>query len=225
VSGQLQSPAVLTPRKAPPPPSTQWIGCWVGPRAGLDAVAKRKKSRPYSCRESSASWFGNTNQKTPQYEINEPRNRCYLAVRWRLGKCHQMRDFSAKILKNISKSWSYGFLGVKTEAARSSKTSVSCHNITRRHNPEDHDLNIHRCALRICVRLQYQTDTHTQHNPVLPRYQQYTTSLFQDEDTGGRGSIPDRDRDYFYAPPRPDRLWGPRSRSLSNGYRELFPRW
>jgi hypothetical protein len=37
VSGQLHAPAALFWRKNP---STHWIGGWVGPRAGLDAVAK-----------------------------------------------------------------------------------------------------------------------------------------------------------------------------------------
>jgi hypothetical protein len=32
-------------------PGTHWIGDWMGPRAGLDAVAKRKKSHHCSCRE------------------------------------------------------------------------------------------------------------------------------------------------------------------------------
>jgi hypothetical protein len=32
-------------------PGTYWVGGWVGPRAGLDAVAKRKI--PIPCRESN----------------------------------------------------------------------------------------------------------------------------------------------------------------------------
>jgi len=43
VSGQLHTSAALTPGKSP---NTHWIGEWVDPRAGLDAVAKRK-SRLY----------------------------------------------------------------------------------------------------------------------------------------------------------------------------------
>jgi hypothetical protein len=39
MSGQLQAPAAL-------PPGTHWIGDWVGPRAVLDAVVKRKISSP-----------------------------------------------------------------------------------------------------------------------------------------------------------------------------------
>jgi hypothetical protein len=35
VSGQFHAPATL-------PPSTRWIGGWVGPRVGLNAVEKRK---------------------------------------------------------------------------------------------------------------------------------------------------------------------------------------
>jgi hypothetical protein len=40
VSGQLHAPAALPPGKEPP--RTHWIGGWVGPRAGLDDVWKRK---------------------------------------------------------------------------------------------------------------------------------------------------------------------------------------
>jgi hypothetical protein len=51
VSGQLYALAALPPRKRAP--GTYWIGGWVGPRAGLDAVSKRKipslrrESNPY----------------------------------------------------------------------------------------------------------------------------------------------------------------------------------
>jgi hypothetical protein len=51
VSGQLHAPAALPPRKEPPPPGTDWKGGWVGPRAVLDAVVKRKIPTP--CRESN----------------------------------------------------------------------------------------------------------------------------------------------------------------------------
>jgi hypothetical protein len=37
-----------------------------------------------------------------------------------------------------------------------------------------------------------------------------------------RGSIPGGCREFFYKPPRPERLWGPPS-LLSNGYQGLFP--
>jgi hypothetical protein len=40
VSGQRHAPAVLYPRGRTP--GTHWIGGWVGPRAGLDAGARRK---------------------------------------------------------------------------------------------------------------------------------------------------------------------------------------
>jgi hypothetical protein len=40
VSGQLHAPAALP--KGKQPPGTHWIGGWVGPRAGLDAVKKGK---------------------------------------------------------------------------------------------------------------------------------------------------------------------------------------
>jgi hypothetical protein len=40
VSGQRHAPAALYPRGKDP--STHWIGGWVGPRAGLDAGARRK---------------------------------------------------------------------------------------------------------------------------------------------------------------------------------------
>jgi hypothetical protein len=48
VSGQLHAPASLPTGKEHP--GILWIGGWVGPRAGLDAVAKRSLS---SCREPS----------------------------------------------------------------------------------------------------------------------------------------------------------------------------
>jgi hypothetical protein len=47
VSGHLHAAAALPPRKEP---SIDWIGGWVGPRAGLDAVAKRKKFHDFPCR-------------------------------------------------------------------------------------------------------------------------------------------------------------------------------
>jgi len=40
VSGQLHTQAALLPEKELP--STHWVGGWVGPRAGHDAVGKRK---------------------------------------------------------------------------------------------------------------------------------------------------------------------------------------
>jgi hypothetical protein len=41
VSGQTHAPAALPPEKNPLP-RTHFIGVWVDPRAGLDAVAKNK---------------------------------------------------------------------------------------------------------------------------------------------------------------------------------------
>jgi hypothetical protein len=48
--GELSNsrPGRFTPKERNP--GTHWIGSWVGPRAGLDAVAKRKI--PFPCRES-----------------------------------------------------------------------------------------------------------------------------------------------------------------------------
>jgi hypothetical protein len=40
VSGQLHAPVALPPRERAL--GTHWIGGWVGPRAVLDAVVKRK---------------------------------------------------------------------------------------------------------------------------------------------------------------------------------------
>jgi hypothetical protein len=42
VSGQLHAPAALPPGEE----GTHWIGGWVGPRAVLDAVVKRKNPSP-----------------------------------------------------------------------------------------------------------------------------------------------------------------------------------
>jgi hypothetical protein len=44
MSGQFHAPAALHPGKRAP--GTHWIGDWVGPRAVLDAVVKRKISSP-----------------------------------------------------------------------------------------------------------------------------------------------------------------------------------
>jgi hypothetical protein len=44
VSGQLHAPAALPPGKEAP--STPWTGGWVGPRAVLDVVVKRKIPSP-----------------------------------------------------------------------------------------------------------------------------------------------------------------------------------
>jgi hypothetical protein len=44
VSGQLHAPAALHPGERVP--GIHWIGGWVGPRAGLDAVTKREKFLP-----------------------------------------------------------------------------------------------------------------------------------------------------------------------------------
>jgi hypothetical protein len=43
VSGQLHALAALPPRETAP--DTHWIGGWVGPRAVLDVVVKRKIPR------------------------------------------------------------------------------------------------------------------------------------------------------------------------------------
>jgi hypothetical protein len=40
MSGQFHAPAALSPKEKAP--GTHWIGVWVGPRAGLDDVEKRK---------------------------------------------------------------------------------------------------------------------------------------------------------------------------------------
>jgi hypothetical protein len=58
VSGQLHDPAALLPGKEPLVP--HWIGGWVGPRAVLNAVVKRKILSPL--RESNprtpfVPWF------------------------------------------------------------------------------------------------------------------------------------------------------------------------
>jgi hypothetical protein len=43
MSGQLHAPAALPQERTP---GTNWIGGWVGPRAALDAVVKRKIPSP-----------------------------------------------------------------------------------------------------------------------------------------------------------------------------------
>jgi hypothetical protein len=61
VSGQLHTPAALLPEKAS---GTHWIGGWVGPRAVLDTVVKRKIPSP------RREW----NPRTP---IVQPVAQCY----------------------------------------------------------------------------------------------------------------------------------------------------
>jgi hypothetical protein len=62
VSGQLHAPGRFTPRERAP--GTHWIGGWVDPRGGLDAVEKRKflpppglELRDYSVVEPVASRY------------------------------------------------------------------------------------------------------------------------------------------------------------------------
>jgi hypothetical protein len=49
-SGQLYAPAALAPKKRAP--GTHWIGDWIGLRAGLDAVVKRKILSPAGRKET-----------------------------------------------------------------------------------------------------------------------------------------------------------------------------
>jgi hypothetical protein len=49
VSGQIHAPGLFTPKERAP--STHWIVSWVGPRAVLEAVVKRKT--PSHRRESN----------------------------------------------------------------------------------------------------------------------------------------------------------------------------
>jgi len=44
-SGQLHAPAALPSGKESP--NSRWVGGWVGPRAGLDAVAKTENPSPF----------------------------------------------------------------------------------------------------------------------------------------------------------------------------------
>jgi hypothetical protein len=52
VSGQLHDLAALPPLSPRKRSGIHWIGGWEGPRAGLDAVVKRKI--PVPCRESNS---------------------------------------------------------------------------------------------------------------------------------------------------------------------------
>jgi len=53
VSGQLHTLADLPLGKEPP--DTHWIGGWVGPRAGLDVMVKRKISNPCQASNTCSS--------------------------------------------------------------------------------------------------------------------------------------------------------------------------
>jgi hypothetical protein len=64
----------ITPRRIYPEerdPDTQWLGRWMGPRAGLDAVKKRKVSFP--CWESNP---GRPASSTLLYKLSYPGS-CY----------------------------------------------------------------------------------------------------------------------------------------------------
>jgi len=52
-SGHFNTLAALHPRERAP--GIHWIGDWVGPKANLNAVAKRKKSLPQPGIESRSS--------------------------------------------------------------------------------------------------------------------------------------------------------------------------
>jgi len=54
VSDQIHAPAALSPGKGPL--RTHWIGGWVGPRAGLDAMVKRKIPSPQH-RSLPSTWW------------------------------------------------------------------------------------------------------------------------------------------------------------------------
>jgi len=57
---------------------------------------------------------------------------------------------------------------LKREAIRSSETLVPNHNTTRRQNPEDRDLNLHSCKVKVsmslCLTKHHALETCTSHN-------------------------------------------------------------
>jgi hypothetical protein len=53
VSGQIHAPDAFTPKERAP--GTHCIGVWVGPRAGQDVVAERRKSQPLPVTEPRSS--------------------------------------------------------------------------------------------------------------------------------------------------------------------------
>jgi hypothetical protein len=67
MSGELYAPAVLLHENSPP--GTHWMGGWVGPKAGLDAVEKIKKSCPAGNRTlivQVVARRGNDNEPCPE---------------------------------------------------------------------------------------------------------------------------------------------------------------
>jgi hypothetical protein len=118
-------------------PSTHWIGGCVDPRAVLDAVVKRKI--PSSRRES--------NPITPIVQpvaqpIPTELSRLFFQTYHRLKKSKPV--ISDKIIPAT--------YIIMPEAARSSETLVS-YIIIQRHNPEDHDLNLHRREYLKCQQI------------------------------------------------------------------------
>jgi hypothetical protein len=65
------APAALTLRKEPPPPSVNFVGGWVGPKASLDTTEKKKSLAPAGNRSPAVQPMAHryTNSAGPAFII------------------------------------------------------------------------------------------------------------------------------------------------------------
>jgi hypothetical protein len=99
-----------------------------------------------------------------------------------------------------------------------SKTVSILTHITRRIKKVKAILEHFRCMMTMMTKIVLEVLV-----VVIRRSHGSSVSFVTDYGLDDRGSIPNRDRGFFFQPLRPDRLWGPRS-LLSNGYRgDLSP--
>jgi hypothetical protein len=106
VSGQLHTPAALPSGRSP---GTHWIGGWVGPRAGLDAVVKRKIPTPYR----------DSNSPPPDHPARSPAL-CHWATPAPLNYCNN---------PGVPRSFRTGRLERELQMVQLSATRCSCDTI------------------------------------------------------------------------------------------------